>query len=426
MRRLSTVVIVLAALAMLPAPAAASHQENRPVIFVHGSAGSALQFETQAKRLASNGYPAESIEAHDYDSTFATTTLDQVWAGLDARVTRLLAQTGADRVDMLGHSLGTFVMQGYLSSSPERAARVAHYVNLDGRPAAAPPGGVPTLAVWGEGDPARTIAGATNVSFPDQSHTQVVTSDETFVEIYRFFTGREPRTTAILPGPTLLSGRAVLFPTNVGVTGARLDVYEVGTLTGIRLRRVAAFELAGDGSFGPFRAKPWARYEFAIVRPDGATHHTYYQPFRRTDRLIRLLTSLPGQGVGALMETSDHHTNLIVNRNKEWWGGEDALWINGTDVVTAAIAPRSKRVIGIFVYDRSVDRVSDLSAPIPAIFAQPFLTGVDLFVPAAPAHLGLVFVVTRARDGDGRIDWLTVPNWPSTDHRSTLQVDDVA
>jgi len=216
----ATLAIAGLSLPAVPSPLSAAEPASahgrglyRPVIFVHGGAGSAAQFQTNSKRLASNGYPAELIEAQEYDSLNFATILPQVFAELDARITRLLATSRADKVDMLGHSLGTFVMQGYLSSSPERAARVAHYVNLDGRPAAAPPGGVPTLAVWGEGDPARTIAGATNVSFPDQSHTQVVTSDETFVEIYRFFTGREPRTTRVLPGPTLLSGRAVLFPT---------------------------------------------------------------------------------------------------------------------------------------------------------------------------------------------------------------------
>ena len=82
------------------------------MIFVHGSAGSASQFQTQAKRLASNGYPIDIIEAHEYDSPNIATILPQVYAGLDARISRLLATTGADRVDLLAHSLGTFVLQG--------------------------------------------------------------------------------------------------------------------------------------------------------------------------------------------------------------------------------------------------------------------------------------------------------------------------
>ncbi|GAA0477382.1 hypothetical protein Aca07nite_85290 [Actinoplanes capillaceus] len=79
----------------------------RPVVFIHGSAGSAMQFRVQAKRLAGNGYPAGIIEAHEYDSPNIVAILADVWAGLDAHIDRLLAASGADRVDLLAHSLGT-------------------------------------------------------------------------------------------------------------------------------------------------------------------------------------------------------------------------------------------------------------------------------------------------------------------------------
>jgi pimeloyl-ACP methyl ester carboxylesterase len=404
----------------------------RPVIFVHGGAGSAAQFQTQSKRLASNGYPAELIEAQEYDSLNVATILPQVFTELDARITRLLAASRADRVDMLGHSLGTFVMQAYLTSSPERAARVAHYVNLDGRTATALPGGVPTLAIWGEGSPERTIVGATNVHFPDQSHTQTVSSVESFVEIFKFFRGRAPHTTRIVPQPAgqvKISGRAVLFPSNFGVTDATLEVYEVGTLTGWRLhhRPVYTATLTGDGSFGPFRARPGARYEFAIVRPGAAVHHLYFAPFKRTDTFVRLLTSRPGEGLGALVDVSDRHTSLVINRQKEWWGdqgsGSDVLLINGQNILNAANAPRTKRVIGMFAFDNNSDGVTDLSAPLPEFFSQTFISGADVFIPAAPRHFGLVTVVMKQRGG-GDIDLLNVPAWPSSDHRITLNLND--
>jgi hypothetical protein len=434
MRRKLTVLAAATLLAAtLPATSAQAHLGQpapRPVVFVHGFAGSGLQFETQAKRLASNGYPAQIIETHDYDSTFATETTEQVYARLDTRIARLLAETGADKVDLLGHSLGTFLSQGYLAN-PARAATVAHYVNLDGATAPAPPGGVPTLAVWGEGSTARTIVGATNVYLSDQSHTQVVTSPETFVEIFRFFTGREPATTQILPEPPgrlTLSGRAVLFPTNVGVEGARLEAYVLNPLTGARRPGppVAAFTLPADGSFGPLRALGSARYEFALVREGAATHHFYYQPFRRTDRLIRLLTGVPGEGLDALTDRSDRHTNLVISRNKEWWGdqgdGSDELLVNGLNILNAANSPRTKRVIGMFAYDRNADQTTDLTAPIPAFFAQPFITGMDVYIPAAPANGGVAYVTARSRTGG--VEVVNVPNWPSSAHRVSIQIND--
>ncbi|MEU8301187.1 alpha/beta hydrolase [Micromonospora sp. NPDC048909] len=421
------------AVAAVPSAAEAGTAEPayRPVIFVHGSAGSASQFQTQAKRLASNGYPIDIIEAHEYDSPNIATILPQVYAGLDARISRLLTATGADKVDLLAHSLGTFVLQGYLTSSPARAARVAHYVNLDGRVAAAPPGGVPTLAIWGEGDPARAVVGATNVHFPEQSHTQTVSSAESFGEVFRFFRGRAPHTTRIVPqlfGTARVSGRAVLFPSNAGVTDATLEVYPVSPLTGARLsnRPTHRATLTGDGSFGPFPVLATARYEFAIVRAGAATHHFYFQPFLRSDSFVRLATSRPGEGLGGLVDTSDRHTALTIQRQKEWWGDQgeagDDLWINGRSVLNPANTPRVKRTIALFAFDDGSDGVTDLSAPLPEFFSQTFITGMDVFIPATPAHLGLVSVAVGHRGGG--YDVVNVPNWKSSEHRVTVNVDD--
>ena len=110
---------------------------------------------------------------HEYDSLFGLNTQAEVVAALDMLVDELIAETGADKIDLLGHSLGTALMQTYLNAHPARAAKIAHYVNIDGATAAAPPGGVSTLAIWGTGSPARQIVGAENVYFPNQTHVQV-------------------------------------------------------------------------------------------------------------------------------------------------------------------------------------------------------------------------------------------------------------
>lgn len=411
-----------------PAHADGRRHHPRPVVFVHGFSGSAGQFETQARRLTSNGYPARHIEGHEYDSTFTVTTVQQVFASLDDRIARLLDRTGADRVDLLAHSLGTALLQSYLRSSPARAATVAHYVNLDGAVSENPPGDVPTLAVWGEGPAEREVGGATNVYFADQSHTQVVTSPETFARFFEFFNGRAPRTTRIVPERHIsLSGRAVHFPSNVGAAGARLEIYRVNPYTGARTTRrpLAAYDLAGDGSWGPFKGRGDAHYEFAVVWDESSVHHLYFQPFRRTDRLVRLLTSRPGEGLSGLVETGDNHAALTISRQKEWWGDQgragDALYLNGRQVLNAANAPRTKRAIGIFAFDAGRDRVTDLGAPIPAFFATPFITGMDVYVPAGRRPIS---IVSQPRGGHGRVDALAVPAWPSSDHRISVQLDD--
>ena len=428
------VVLTLGAVTVPLSSAAANPKPHRlrPIVFVHGFSGSGSQFESAAKRFASNGYPVDYIEAEDYDSTFTTSTVADLYAALDARIARLLGQTGADKVDLAAHSLGTMLSQQYLNSSPERARRVAHYVNLDGWTASAPPGGVPTLAIWGEGSTDRTIAGAKNVYYGNQSHTETVTSPQSFAQEYAFFTGRAPRTTAIVPQPvdrTQLSGRVVLFPTNVGLTNATLRVYRVNPWTGQRLRPrpVASYRLAGDGSWGPFRADGAARYEFALTRSDGSVHHFYFEPARRSSTLIRLLTSEPGAGLDALVERSARQTNLNIIRNREWWGDQgaagDTLTVNGNSLLNAATSPRSKRAIAVFAYDLGRDGISHLDAAIPAFAGLPFLTGVDLFIPASPTADGRVVISSKPRGG-GRPDRIVVPNWPSTRHLVSVQVDD--
>ncbi len=119
-------------------------------------------------RFSSNGYPQEYLNAFEYDSPNYFTTAPLVLAALDARIDAILQQTGADKVELLGHSLGTFVSTAYLNSSPARAAKVAHYVALDGGSGASLPGGVPTLAIFGGFglNPNGSITGAQNVVVP--------------------------------------------------------------------------------------------------------------------------------------------------------------------------------------------------------------------------------------------------------------------
>jgi hypothetical protein len=399
----------------------------RPMIFVHGFAGSAGQFEAQAMRFTSNGYPVDHIVAHEYDSSFGLESQAEVLARLDGVIDDLKARTGATQVDLLGHSLGTGLMQAYLESDPARAANVAHYVNLDGAQAAAPPGGVPTLAVWGAGDPTREIVGARNVYFPDQTHVEVVTSTETFAEIYRFFNDAEPQFTEVVeqhPGEVTIAGRALLFLTNEGAEGT-MAIYDVDPATGYRLDETpeATFPLSGDGSWGPFDADPTQYYEFHLTRGDEGSQHLYYQPFVRTDHFVRLLTSEPNSGLDAIWDKSDDHSNLSIVRNKEWWGDQgalsDALEIDGTNVLNAATAPQSKRAVGVFVYDVGSDSVSDTSAPIPAFFALPFLTGIDLYVRGVTPPDDTVAIVATPRRGAGP-EVINVPNYASDTDRITV------
>jgi hypothetical protein len=423
---------VLAVVGLLFAASATEAQASNPnpVIFVHGFVGSGSQFETQKMRFQSNGYPNDGrIATLEYDSTFGTESREQVYQKLDVLIKILRDKTGKAKVDVLGHSLGTSVMQDYLNSSAGRAAKVAHYVNIDGNEADAPPGGVPTLAVWaGRGTPGREITGAQNVTIPNQTHVQTATSAESFVEYYKFFTGSPPATTRVVPqtGQITVKGRVLLFPQNRGQDGATVQVWEVTAAGGRRKTAspLASVTVGPSGDWGPIPITTGRHYEFTVLRTGSLPQHYYYEPFLRSDHLIRLLTS---DAIAALVQKSDESTALLLIRYKELWGDQgaenDIVRINGTNVCNAATCPIDKRVNALFAFDRGSDGQTDLSSPDPAFSSLPFITGVDIFVPAAIPATGTVSVGLRSR-GVGPVRTLNFPNFASTRHLITVQLND--
>src|SRR4030095_15074369 len=130
-------------------------------------------------------------------------------------------------------------------------------------------------------------------------------------------------------------------------------------------------------------------------------------------------------GLDLLTEKSERHANLIVTRNKEWWGDQgaagDTLTVDGTSGLSASTAPRTKRAIALFAYDAGVDGVSHPDVQLPAFAALPFISGVDLFVPADAAARGTVRIASVQRGGTGRAAVVNVPNWPSATHRISVQ-----
>ncbi len=415
---------LLGAVALVLAGAsAAGAQALRPIVFVHGGSGSGAQYESQAMRFASNGYPASHVRVLEYDSLFSIENMAVVHARLDALIADLLAATGADKIDLLGHSLGTAVSQAYLAT-PARAANVAHYVNIDGAIASAPPGGVPTLAIWGAGSPTRQIVGAQNVYFPNQTHVQVATSAQSFAAQYEFFTGAPPMTTDILSEPRVqLAGRAVIFPQNVGVDAATLEIFEVDGATGSRLHVApdGTYPLSAPaGAFGPFEAVGGRHYEFVILRAGLRPHHFYTQPVVRSDYLVRLLTVdpavAPGNVIQAEADSSATTSTFVLTRYREFWGDQgvanDVLTVNGLDIVSPTNSPVAKRVNAMFVFDDDLDGVNDLVAPNSFFFALPFITAMDVFIPGTDPPSTTTHIENVSRDGLRAT--INVPNWASS------------
>ncbi|MBN1655690.1 MAG: hypothetical protein JXA30_18135 [Deltaproteobacteria bacterium] len=435
-------------------------KKYRPIVFVHGGAGSADQFESQAMRFVSNGYPIEYITGYEYDSSNQNID-DQIMEGIEALIDELLEETGAEQADLVGHSMGTMKSHSFLGGSAQRAAKVAHYVNIDGMTSDEPPGGVPTLAIYAgmsgyRTDPETgemvhtsdedrpTIGGATNVFFPGITHVQAATYAETFVEMYKFFNdGETPKTKDISPGPSEdieLAGRVVYFAVNDSPQNFTLEMYKIDQETGLRLSDTPEYkaDISGNGEFGKISARAGVYYEFVIFDEknlDETTQHFYYEPFIRNDYLLRLKTSRPDGVIGSTLVRREEQSNLVIVRNKEFVGdaenypdekglAKDSLTVNGIELSTKELCPASNRTIGMFVTDINSDDETELGQWIDAFASIPFISGADVFVASSDPPDDPITIVVKDRSASGTQQMLKVPNWISTKHRISVQFND--
>ncbi len=426
--------LLLAALAggalVLSGARAADAFRYDPVLFVHGIEGSGAQFESQALRFESNGYPATWIDEVDYDSTRAVGDKSEVDQQIDDAIAALKLRTGKAQVDVIAHSLGTSVMYDYLTNgamAAQRRANVGHYVNVDGQNQNP---GVRTLAVWaGRGTPGRNMDGAQNVTIPDQTHVQTCTSAESFIRYYTFLTGRAPLRDIVRLNRIEVAGKALDFPQNSGLIAATVQVWPVDA----NGERTTAMPLAtigitdgsiGGGKWGPVSVVPGQRYEFALVQSPVQTLHIYYEPFVRSDHTLRLLASPAFEEYSGARPGS---VSWVSIRYKELWGDQgdenDQLLVNGLNIATDVLCPISKQVNGYFGFDRNRDGQTDLSQPDPVLSALPFLQGADVYVAGSSPPDGTVSFQLISRGGGGTRT-LNVPNWEAVADGVTLQWQD--
>jgi uncharacterized repeat protein (TIGR01451 family) len=432
-RRVASAFFLVFAALLFASPAGEAQAfEHNPILFVHGIEGSGAQFESQKMRFISNGYPADWFDEVDYNSTRAVGDRSEVHHQIDDAIAGLQQRTGKSQVDVVAHSLGTTVMNAYLTDSTlgaRRRANIGRYINVDGQ---ANNPGVPTLAVWaGRGTPGRNMAGAQNVTVPNQTHVQVCTSEESFVEYYKFLTGRQPASAAIVQesGAIEVAGKALNFPENTGALGSTVEIWPVDD-NGQRIGTSPLHSIpindnsAGGGKWGPLTVQAGQRYEFTLVRADLQQLHIYREPFPRSDYTVRLLQSVAVEQAAGNRPGSSSGVHI---RYKELWGNQgsenDQLLIDGLNICTPTLCPISKQVNAFFVYDVNRDGQTDLSQPDPTFNSLPFITGADVFMRAtSPPDDAISFELTSR--GTGPVRTLNIPNWEAVFDGWSVQWND--
>ncbi|OKK17705.1 lipase [Streptomyces sp. CB00455] len=127
LRGLPALLLALASLAPAPAQAPAAAAPD-PVVFVHGWSAEGSAWDEMAGRFRADGWPADRLDQWTYDSsrTNATTA-----ALLAEEIDRVLAATGAAKVDIITHSMGALSARRYLKNLAG-GSKVDAWVSLAG------------------------------------------------------------------------------------------------------------------------------------------------------------------------------------------------------------------------------------------------------------------------------------------------------
>ena len=102
--------LAVCAVGATAAPASASAQD--PILFVHGYLESASLWKTMISRFEKDGYPSSYLSAYSYN----TSQSNKVDAEKEVkpRVESLLKATGATKVDIVAHSMGSLNSRWYI------------------------------------------------------------------------------------------------------------------------------------------------------------------------------------------------------------------------------------------------------------------------------------------------------------------------
>jgi pimeloyl-ACP methyl ester carboxylesterase len=418
---------------------------------------------------------------------------------IDMAITNILQKFPQfKQVDLMGHSQGTFHCGTYLAN---HADRVAHYINFSGIPdvgnvdtlslsshrdlfdcphhatgtsicgyaqtadggtEVVPPaflgssdGGIGCSVPMegGAAEPAATEGGAAeggsddggpacNVvqyTLQDQDHFAVAASKDSFIQVYKYLTGQDPKYTDIQCGddPVTVEGIAETFADNVPQQGT-IVISEVGPTP----RNTAVFKMVtpdATGHFGPIQLSRNVEYSFTSNALDGGTPigHAYFTPFMRDNRLVRLLTpasSSDGSPVGGLvapMTTGKAVTSATTVVAIARWGQggirQDlgaSLTVNGVNVLDSAnsgteaamtgagagLAPLQGGVAALFMEDANKNGMTDLGLVTEATF----IAFTDVFIDATkPGFVDLAF--TGGSEDPTTVSVpLVLDNWPSS------------
>jgi triacylglycerol lipase len=122
----STIAVCVAGAALAPSPAAAVD----PILFVHGWSSSASTWNTMVGRFEKDGYAKSQLRAYSYNTSQSNKTTAETI--VKSEVEKLKKETGATKVDIVAHSMGSLNSRRYIKFVSGGEANVDDWVSLGG------------------------------------------------------------------------------------------------------------------------------------------------------------------------------------------------------------------------------------------------------------------------------------------------------
>ena len=367
--------------------------DRRPIIFVHGFLASGDTWSRQTARLIETGSCLERIGIYDWNSLDMST--DHT-IGLDTLIDRLIAETGVEAVDLVGHSAGGGVSYEYLSD-PLKASKVSRYVHIGSFVndfPAGPEAEVPTLNLWSVDDlvvEGGSIEGAENIMLMGLDHYEVATSFESFQQLSSFLY-EEPLENDVdvylneidssaEEESIEVSGRVLTLGENQSNPNVEIEVWRLDD-RGKRLSLLEETVSDDEGHFTVSGLERQQRYEFAPLTESEVPRVRYFTPSLSRNLPIYHLRTFPGMSslagliVRQLPQSEELISLVIFNAHRAFTNGRDSLTINGQELINEESANPQNTSIALFVFDVEAD--GEGGGRLPLFESFPFLAAVDL------------------------------------------------
>ena len=129
-RRLSAIVVAIALCLVGAAFAPAASLAKEPILFVHGWSESASAWNTMIANFEKDGYAKSELSAYSYNTSTSNKTTAET--EVKSRVEALKKATGAAKVDIVAHSMGSLNSRWYVKFVAGGEANVDDWVSLGG------------------------------------------------------------------------------------------------------------------------------------------------------------------------------------------------------------------------------------------------------------------------------------------------------